>query len=385
MPDRIKIAYIIDHLYIGGTERQLIDTIRFLDKSKFDPILVCLKPSKYFAEGNFSCSKITLNVCSLLGKEGMRSIYKLSGIFRRNKVDIVQTYFFDANVVGVIAAQLARVPVIIASRRDMGYWYNAKLRLVSRVLSKFTTRVLANSRAVREAVANSERILRSKIDVIHNGVETDEGIDRGEVLKQRRKLGIPEAEMIIGTTSNLNRRVKRVDIFIKAARFVAEGKENVSFVIIGDGHLRSELEALSRSLGLERKIVFAGQKDNVRPYLAMFDIGVLTSDSEGFSNAILEYLALGIPVVATDVGGNRELIAGRDVGFLVPPSDPLALSESILDLLNDEKKRKYFSSKARSIVDKEFSWDAKIKEMENYYVRLLSIKRRQRTRAHEDY
>ena len=372
MQKKIKIAYIIDELNIGGTENQLIDTIELLDKKQFEILLICLRPSQYFSKITLQCEKILLNVSSLISINGVLAFFSLVSYLRKHEVDIVQTYFFDANVFGILAAKLGGVKKIISCRRDMGFWYTPKLLFVLKRLNKIADRFLVNSYAIKENIIKYEFIPDHKIDVIYNGIDFKQFQKEYDAATVKNELGINHGESVVGIVANLNRKVKRVDLFIHAGKNVLRKKGDVSFVIVGDGHLRHDLEKCSTHLGIKHKIFFIGQKENIQPYLSVFDIGVICSDSEGFSNSILEYLASGKPVVVTDTGGNRELLKEGKFGELVPPDNPERMAESILKLFNDHLRMKRILKSAEKMIELEYGWETKIKEIEKYYRSILT-------------
>ena len=371
MQKKIKIAYIIDKLNVGGTEKQLLKTIELLDNNEFEPILICLRLSEYYSRFEIPCEKYGLNVFSLMSVQGLLKFFWLMHYLRKEKVDIVQTYFFDATVFGVLAAKFAGVKRIISCRRDLGFWYKPTLLRVLKCVDLLVDRFLVNSHAVKENIVVNESIPPRNIDVIYNGIDSEPFKKSYNTEAIKRNLGISEGDYVVGMIANLNRRVKRVDLFIKAASKVQQKTQNISFVIVGDGNQRSVFERLSKKLNIRDRVFFAGLQENVYPYLSAFDIGVISSDSEGFSNSILEYLASGIPVIATDVGGNRELIESGITGLLVPRGDHEALAKSILELLNDEDQRANLAQKAKRVVIEKYAWDKKIKEIESYYLSLL--------------
>ncbi len=371
MQKKIKIAYIIDELNIGGTEKQLVSTIELIDKNQFEILLICLRPSRYFSEIDLQCEKIMLDVSSLISSNGALAFCSLLSCLRKREVDIVQTYFFDANVFGILAAKLGGVKRIISCRRDMGFWYTPKLVFVLRRLNKLADRFLVNSYAIKENITKHELIPAHKIDVIHNGIDLKPFQNKHDAAMIKNKLGINHGESVVGIVANLNRKVKRVDLFIHAAKNVLRENRDVSFIIVGDGHLRCVLESQAENSGLKDKIYFVGQKEDVKPYLSIFDIGVICSDSEGFSNSILEYMASAIPVIATDVGGNKEVIEDGVNGFLVPPGNYKAMADKICNILQDRKTYIQMSKNARSLINREYDWSIKIKEIQSYYTELI--------------
>ncbi len=369
---KIKIVFMIDQLEIGGTEKQLLKMIELLDSRKFEATLICLKPSKYFSEINLPCESKILNVYSLKSFRSFITLIKFIRYLYKNKTDIVQTYFFDSTFFGVISAKFAGVPIIISCKRDLGFWHTKGLLGVLKIINHFVDKFLVNSDAIKSQIAQYESIPSRKFDVIHNGIETGiyniKSVD--DNLKQH--WNIPDNHQIIGIVANLNRQVKRVDVFIKAASEIVHTIDNVSFIIVGGGSLKDGLQELGEKLNIKNNLIFTGLQDDIYPFISLFDVGVLSSDSEGFSNSIMEYMSLGIPVVATDVGGNSEIIQEDVNGILVAPGDYHCMAENISKLLRDRELRIRLGSNGKKLIKEKYSWSIIIKEFEKYYHKLSS-------------
>ncbi len=363
---KIRIAFVIDQLNIGGTEKQLVDLICHLDKNRFEIFLYCLRSSSYFSHIELPCTKKVLGVPSLLSRNGLRKLYKFSQELRYRKIDIIQGFFFDSTLFGVIAAKLAGRVKIIASKRDLGYWYTPRLLKILRLLSKFIDAYLVNSIAVKNTVAGEERVPADKIEVIYNGIDPPIQQSDFEKAALKAKLGIRENEAIVGIVANLNRPVKRLDLFILAAERILRKMSNVAFIIVGDGHLRRSLEQSAKKIGISKHIHFVGSVNNPHAYIAIFDIAVLTSDSEGFSNSVIEYMAHGLPVVASNIGGNTEIIKSNCNGLLFQPGDTAQLSEQIVSLLENPGMRELMGNNARSVCIN-FFWETNILNYQNFY------------------
>jgi glycosyltransferase involved in cell wall biosynthesis len=376
---KIVIVFIIDSLtgrdgVKGGTERQLIELISYLDREKYRPILFHLKNSVDSPILNsFDCESHFLDVQSLISINCISSLSFYIRYLITNSVDIVQAFFFDSTIFGVLGAKLAGVKRIISCRRDAGFWYNKVLLRSLLVINKLTSRILVNSKAVKDTVIRYEVVSPEKIDVIHNGLDLSVFDDTEPVDLIAEIDNISNNDKVIGMVANFNREVKRVDLFIMAAEEVVRHHKNVKFLIIGGGKLENELKELIRKLNLEDIVILGGKKDPATPYIKSFDIGLLTSDSEGFSNVLLEYMAAGIPSIATDVGGNKEIIQNGELGILVPKGDVKAIASSINTLLSDPVRCQQIGLNARKHIERNFTWESKIKEIERYYERLLEI------------
>jgi glycosyltransferase involved in cell wall biosynthesis len=376
--DKIKILFLIDFLasrygMVGGTERQLIEKIARLDKHEFTPYLIYLQ-KRYHSElmSEISCYNDVLHIYSLKSLGNITKYIRLWKFIREQNIDIIETVFFDSIMVGVITAKLAGVKHIISCRRDMGFWYSKPLLKILVFLNYFTDRIIVNSQAIKLHIANHEKISSAKIDVIHNGIDVDKFATINRTNLHAEFPSINFDDKIVGFVGNFNRQVKRVDLFIRALANVIKEDQRVKFVILGDGKLKPQLLQLSQKLGVENYLIWTGRKDNPVPYIKAFDIGVVSSDSEGFCNAILEYMAAGLPVVATDTGGNPELIEDGGSGFLVPVNDHHALAEKISFLLANKDTAFAMGQRGKKIVEEKYSWDKIIKEYEAYYENLAS-------------
>ena len=380
--DKIRIVYLIDKMGIGGTENQILDTIRKLkSKNNFEVILICLRESKYYSAKHsdiqIPCESHILGVHSLTSINSVIKLIKFIFFLRKRKISIVQSYFIDSTLFGILAAKLARIKEVISCRRDLGFSYTTKTLRALKISNLFVEYFLVNSEAVKKEISKREGVKENKISVIYNGIDM-RLVSRIPDIKLKNNLKILPDEHIIGIVANLNREVKRVDIAIKAMAIVLQELKNVTFIIIGDGYLKENLKDLCAQLNIENQIIFTGRLKDVSPYVSIFDIGILSSDSEGFSNSIIEYMAFGKPVIATDVGGNGEIIKHGVNGYLVPSGDFESMATSIIDLLKDSKKRIEMGLNAATFVREQYSWSNKINEIEDYYYKIMKTMKQDR-------
>ncbi len=358
----------------GGTERQVVDMLNALDKCSFRPILICsqqLVATPLWDE--IQCEKHLLNLFTLISWKGIKTLFWLKRLFRRESVDIVITYFIDSTLLGVIAARLAGVKYIVSTRRDMGYWYDRKITLLLRFVNLMTTRILTNSQAVKRRIAEIERVNLNKVDVICNGINISEVDGVAPLNLCERYSGIQMGDDIVGLVANFGRTVKRVDLFLTAAATVLKRHPRTKFVIIGGGRLESELRRLTEILAIKDQVIFAGMVHHTAAFVKNFNVGVSCSDSEGLSNSIIEYMTARVPCVATSVGGTVELLQHMSSGILVPPGNPDALADAIMMLLGDRCLAARLAKKARSVIEEHYDWSVRIREIEHYCKQLPAM------------
>lgn len=371
--NKITIAYVIDFLaskdgLYGGTERQLMEILTRLDRTSFRPMVFCLRdfpPIPQWLELN--CEKHILHINSLASVKTTPTTLAFARYLRARSVDIVQTFFHDSTLIGVLAGRIAGVKKIISCRRDLGFWYNKKILAGLSFANAFTDRILCNCMAVKESVVRLERFPEDRINVIYNGIDVDR-IEREQPIDLRKEYPqIKNGDLIVGMVANFNRPVKRVDLFIRAAAEVCRKRQRVKFLLVGGGDQESQLRKMALELGIGHHLIFAGKQDNAIRYVKSLDIGVLTSDSEGFANTVLEYMAAGVPVVATNVGGNRELVFHNDNGILAQRGSSESIASGILTLLENPILKDLFVERSTTLIRNNYSLRAKIAEMEDYY------------------
>jgi glycosyltransferase involved in cell wall biosynthesis len=366
----LKIAYIIDTIETptAGTEKQLLLLIKHLDRSRFTPYLCVLRSSRWLREEFHDCRLIEIGVPSFASIASYKNIWKYIDFLKNNGIDIVQTHFVEGNKVGVLAAKCAGVEVVISTRRNQGYWHNRFEKAWLKVLNRWVTLFLANSYSTSQWAEKAEGISADRINVIHNGIELRQFVGRVEDRDaMRSQLGFSATIPVIGIVANL-RPVKGVEVFLRAAKNVIARFPATQFLVVGEGGERQNLLELSRNLGIEDNVRFLGRRQNIPGLLAALDIGVLSSHSESFSNAIVEYMAAGLPVVCTDVGGAREAITEGVNGFVVPPGDHMAMAQRLSEILYGSRSS-LMGRESKKLAEKLFSISSVIDQYQNLYER----------------
>jgi glycosyltransferase involved in cell wall biosynthesis len=374
LPSSIRIAYVIDRLDTGGTERQLKYLIEGLDRKRFDPVLYLLRGDSDHHLKLSDTPVHTLNVNSLISISGLLKLLSFARTLKNYRFDIVQTFFQDATFLGVLAAKMANIPAVVISIRDLLFWSRSTpvTFAIYRFMTALTDGVLVNSKAVKHCVARFVR--NRKIRVIPNGIPFPEPIvENSAPMSLRSELGIRSEAPLVVLVSNCNRRVKRVDLLIEAIPLVLR-HHFAHFMLVGDGHLRPILEARACELGVIQHITFAGHRQDISRILSEAYIALNTSDSEGLSNSIMEAMQAGLPVVASDVMGNRELLSHGINGLLFKPGDYKNLAACIVKLLENQSLRISMSHANCARIIRDYAIDVMIKRHSEYYKMLAYSK-----------
>ena len=385
MKERLTVLFPVTDLARDGAQRQLLELVRGLDKKRFKPIVLTLQAGGEL-EGEFRRVP-SLRVISLErnGKYDLIYPIKVFRIFRKMKADVVQPFLTPATFFGLLPAILCRTPVKIVTERlaqnkeHLGYRIYQK---AEDILSHFADWAIPNSEAGRKYLVE-RHINPNRIRVIYNGLNLSRlTCDKESAEQVRQKLGVPPGGKVVGIMARLFPQ-KDHATFLRAAAIINQTMPDTRFAVVGAGPLRSRLENLSQELGLASKTVFFGQQQDVGTYLSTFDVAVLTSETEGCSNSLLEAMALGKPVVATDVGGNRELIRHGETGLLVPFGNAKAVADAILSLIRDPETATAMGQRAKENVTNQFNLEKMVQQYQSLYEETLRQKKRSQREIEE--
>jgi len=339
----IRVSFAVDDLSRAGTEMQLLALIDHLDRDDVQPSLVLLNGESEASRAlePKDCPVLRLGLSRLVGLGTPAAARRLRGFWKNRRPDVLQSYFLDSAYFTVPIAKAMGVPHVVRVRNNLGYWLTPRHRLLNNLLAPAVSRVLTNSDEGRMALIASGTPDR-KVVVLENGVDLDRFRGFPPPLS---RLGTPH----IGTVANL-RTVKNIDGLMRAARLVLNRMPEVRFTVVGDGPERGKLEALRQELNLGENFTLLGPTNDIPGYLRSLDLFVLPSHSEGMSNALLEAMAAGRAMVATNVGANGKLLAGG-CGTLVKPGDPTALAEAIQAMLADPRTAQSCSRAAQTAAE----------------------------------
>jgi glycosyltransferase involved in cell wall biosynthesis len=375
---RQTVLYPVNELIIGGSEQQLLELVRGLDKTLFRPVVAPLYPGGALTPEFLAVPGVEVVELRRAGRFDPSPFYTISRLLGRRRVSIVQPFLSPSTVFGLLPALGLHTPVTVLTERcGVRRFRRPGARLYAQIearLARLVDVVVPNSEAGRD-LAIQRGIPAAKVEVIYNGLNLDRlQPDPEAVARIRAQLGVPAEGKVIGILATLKPAKDHVT-FLRAAAELSRHRTDLRFAIIGDGPRRAELEQLALSLGLVDRLAFFGFQRDVASYLAACDILACSSrDNEGHSNSILEAMGLGLAVVATDVGGNRELLEHGQTGMLVSIGDSVGLARAIERLVAEPEFARTLAARGRSMVHERFGLDRMIAAYQRLYWRLLNSK-----------
>jgi glycosyltransferase involved in cell wall biosynthesis len=370
---------------MGGAEGTLLKITRLLPPARYrcSVITFAIDPTFEDIRGLFKCPLHILPLRRTYDLNALRVAWQISRLIKTEKVSIVHTFFHTSDLWGGMIAKLSGCPVLISSRRDMGFSRSSKHQLAYKLLRGMFDQVQTVSDEVRSFSIASDGLAPAKVVTLRNGVDLDEVQESPLLKRSDSSLGVEDASHVIATVGNI-RPVKGTDILIRTAARVCEHFPRAVFLAIGranDSQYFREIQELTNSLGLSRNVRFLGLRNDVLSILKTSDMFFLPSRSEGLSNALLEAMACNLPCVVTDVGGSAEVVDHGKSGFLVPSENPELAAERIIGLLRDSHGAREMGQAGRRIIEDRFTAQGMVGRLVGFYDRLLEAKNARSLRA----
>jgi glycosyltransferase involved in cell wall biosynthesis len=374
------VLFLIDRFsgrIAGGAENTLMNIIRLLPPDRYRSSLVILFDSRSQLMNSElpTCPVHFLPLRRSYDWTAIRMAVKLRRLIRSEQVGIVHTFFETSDIWGGLVARVSGSPVIISSRRDLGIQRATKHDLAYRLVNPCFDRIVAVSEAVRKFCIDKDHVIPAKVVTLHSGIATEQIDAAHHVNGLRESLRLQDATHVIATVAHV-RHVKGIDVLIRSAAIVCREFPRALFLIVGgilEPQYFQQLQCLCESLQIGQNVRFVGLSDDVFSLLKICNLFCLPSRSEGFSNALLEAMACGLPCVATQVGGNIEALE-EGGGFLVANEDWVAISDRILFLLRNPERAHQMAQVGQQIVAAKFNVQSMVNNLVTLYDDLLNAK-----------
>jgi L-malate glycosyltransferase len=372
--DRIRVLFLIDDFTgpEGGTEQHLLFLQRELPRARFDLQFAVLSRIQRLRPADFPVRPVMLGEGACRGPRGFpERVRRLASLIKTARIDVVHAFCRTSEFYACLAVKLAGRGRVLAIRRNIGYWHTWRSRWAARLVGRLGAHYVANCEAAREFAARVEWIPRRRVCVIPNPVYAERLREGLASVPTRSSLGIVDGEQVVGMVATV-RPIKDYATFLRSARLVLDKHPHTRFLAIGteEPAYKAEMEQLARELGIAHHVNWLGPIPNPISVLPLMDVAVLSSQSEAFSNAVLEYAAAGVATVATDVGGTREIIDDGQTGFIVPLCAPDAMAERICRLLASVSLRNTMGRNTARNAQTTFSEGEVLQEYGRLYDRL---------------
>ncbi len=361
----LRVCHVITGFDDGGAERVLLNTVRRLDRTRFDPLIVSLRGRGPLSDEADQTGVRTIHL-GMGRRPGPATIWRLARLFRSEAVTVVHAYLYDASIASRIAGRLAKVPIVLTSTRAPLEYLPRFAWWLDRVTSRWCRRIVAVSQHTADTIVRVEGMPKERIVVIPNGVDVARFTPRDSV-QARSYWGLDNAAFVVASIGRLVEQKAHRDLF-KALALARTVVPSLRCLIAGDGPLRRTLEADAHRLGVGTACRFLGNVPNVESVLAAADVTVLSSRFEGMPNVVLEAMAMGCPVIATSVGGSTELVRNGETGFLVPPGDTTAIAEAMISIASSAERRTHFRARSREVAVTCHGIDKMIRSVEKLYL-----------------
>jgi len=366
---------MIDSFEQGGSERLALQLVRQLQESGRCRVRVaCLQNKGSLREevDRLGLGEIPeYSLTSFYDRNFVAQLRRFAGFLKEHEIDVVHTHDFYTNIFGITAAAMIRTRARVAYKGETDGFRTPMQKRLERGAFRLAHRVVANSDAVRKQLIR-EGVPAVKVVRHYNGldlkrVSVQPGTTRDEIL---RMFGLPPRRLVT-IVANLQHPVKDHPTFLRAAARVRAAVPDAAFVIAGEGKLMAGLRELAAQLGIERDVFFIGRCEKVAELLFASEVCALSSTAEGFSNAIVEYMAASRPVVVTDVGGAREAVMESETGYVVPAGDDEQMAKRIIELLRDPDRARALGDRGRLLVEEKLSCERHLQNTLELYDELM--------------
>lgn len=375
----LRVMQLVLSLVIGGTEKLVYDIVQRVDKSAVSPVICCLDSLGHFGE---ELQKKGYRIYVLNRNPGIdwNLIGRLKAIIRKENIDVIHAHQYTPYFYGVMTLLYNRfdisfkTPKLVFTEHGRFYPDRKKIKrmLANPVLSLFTDEIVTISESTKSSLVKYENFPASRIKVVYNGIELNQFSQKINPFTKKQSLGLSPDTNIIGIVARLD-PIKNHAMLLQAFKQVLEQIPKTYLLIVGDGPEEPRLKTLAGSIGVVDKTVFLGARRDVSELLHIFDVFALSSFSEGTSVTLLEAMGASIPIVATRVGGNPEVVSDKESGYLVSNDNDQEMAKMLIKLLQDKDLRQKMGQVGQQRAYTMFSLDKMVNAYTNLYFKVCQM------------
>lgn len=359
---------------VGGPDKTILLSAEKIDRDLFEPTIVYMMniyDDASIIEQRAKNKNLISYIITERSKVDWQAIRKLKNLLEEHRVDILHSHGYKADCLGLLLSKLYKVKLITTTHGWASS--NPKMRFyywIDKIVIRYYDKVIAVSEAMRRELL-AIGISPQKLVAIHNAIDTEDFKKSGSS-DIRRQLNLNEQTPLVGTISRLSKE-KNLETLLFAAKEVISKEKEVRFLIVGEGPERINLESLANKLKIKDNIILLGHREDIKKIYETINLLVSTSATEGLPNTILEALSMGVPVVATKVGGVGEIIKDGVNGLLFQPGDVVGIAGGIMRILSDSVLASNFTQKGRELICNNFLFDARMKKIERLYLEVMGL------------
>lgn len=372
MTSKIRVLYCVETISSGGVEQTRLTLAKNLPKDKFEIKITCSYASGPIAEALQEEGVELIRLGSMKHPFDWNIHKKVQAIIREFKPQIMHGGVFEGNSLTALSGTWMQVPVRIMEETSDPQNRSAKANWLLRQFSKMVDKVTAISPNVERYLLNIAKIERRKVQLINNGVTMPNPISDTQKITLKNELGLAEDTLVLGFVGRLFNDHKRMTDLLEAISLIKQ--KQIKLLMVGDGRDRGLVEEKIKELGISEQVILVGYQSNTSLYYSIMDIFCIPSAREGFGLVAVEAMLFGLPVIASEVGGLKDVVVDGETGFLVPPRSPESIAEKIQILIDQPQLRKQMGEKGRQRALRHFTAERYCRDVENLYLELLHKK-----------
>lgn len=365
----IKVLFCIETISSGGVEQTRLTLARHLPKSEFEIKIICTNASGPIADGLKKEGVELFVIGSMKGPFDWNTHKQVQQVIKEYRPDIIHGGVFEGNSMAAISGFLKRVPVIILEETSDPQNRSGRANWLLRQYVRLADKIIAISPDVKHYLTSKAKISPENVRMINNGVTIPKYPTQKRISMKRTDLGLAKSDVVVGFVGRLFNDHKRVTDLLEAVALLADPR--IKVLIVGDGRDKGLVVEKLNSLGLLEKVIMAGYQNETTLYYSMMDIFCVPSAREGFGLVAAEAMLHHLPVIASEVGGLKNVVVDGETGYLVPPKDPIAIASKINELILDAEKRTQMGEMGYRRSMENYTADQYCKNIQNLYLELF--------------